>query len=32
MTVGRGSDTELEHNKQQPPLLQLRLVTTVFRS
>lgn len=30
MTVGTGSDTELEHNKQQPPLLQLRLVTTVF--
>ncbi len=31
MTVGRCSDTELQHNERQPPLLQVRLVTTVFR-
>lgn len=31
MTVGRGAYTELEHSKQQPTLLQRRLVTTVFR-
>jgi hypothetical protein len=29
--MGEGSDMELEHNKQRPPLLQLRLVGTVFR-
>ena len=31
MTVGRGSDMELEYSKERPPLLQLRLVTLLFR-
>ncbi len=31
MTAGRGSDMELEYDKQQHPLLQLLLVTMLFR-
>lgn len=30
--MGKGSDMELKHNKQRPPLLQLRLVGTVCRT